>query len=103
MVGRGSGGWNGGGTVEGEDLGLVGLDGVEEGGVVDGAGGGDLAKDEIDVPRSKDDVSFGGVVGREGCVVTLNRCSAGSLDRYAGWKMQDEAGLDVQRRAQIDG
>ncbi len=37
------------GSNEGEELGLVGLDGMEEGVVVGGAGGGNFAQQEIDV------------------------------------------------------
>lgn len=58
-VGRGCG--RGAAAVEGEKLGLVGLHGVEEGVVVGGTCGGDLAEDEVDVAGGGGGVGLRGI------------------------------------------
>lgn len=52
-------GWGG----KRKELGFVALDGVEEGVVVHGAGCGETAGEEIDVPSGGDDAILSGIVG----------------------------------------
>src|SRR6266446_41502 len=84
---RGSFGGRAGRPVEGEELGLVALDGVEEGVVVSGAGGGDLTEEEIHAARGGDGVSLGGVMGGERGVVAYDRSAGGRLSGCAGREM----------------
>src|SRR5450755_427625 len=94
---------NGVRTRQGEALGLVGLDGVEEGGVVGGAVGGDLAVEEIDVAGSGDDGVLGAVAGGEGGVVAIDDRSGGDFDAGTRGEVEGQAGVYVERGAQIDG
>ena len=67
------------GSNEGEELGLVGLDGMEEGVVVSGAGGGDFAQQKIDVTRGGDGLTSCGVLGAEGGVIAVDGGTRGDL------------------------
>src|SRR5216684_3323638 len=88
---------------EGEELGLVGLDGMEEGVVVGGAGGGNFAQQEIDVTRGGDGLASSGVLGAEGSVIAVDGRTRGDLCGGARWKMKGNAGLHFERSAQFDG
>ena len=91
-------GW-GLGTGQGEVLRLIGLDGVEEGGVVGGAIGGDLAVEEIDVAGGADDGVLGAVARGEGGVVAIDHRAGGDFDAGAWWEVQGEASVYVERGA----
>ena len=90
------------GVGQGEELGLIGLDGVEEGGVVGGTVGGDLAAQEVDVTGGGDGAGIGVVAGGEGGVVAVDDGAGGKFDAGAGWKMEGYARLHVERGAQVD-
>jgi len=51
--------------LKNEELGLIGLDGVEEGVEVGGAGGGKLREQEVEFALSGDEVALGGIFGFE--------------------------------------
>ena len=84
-------------------MGLVALDGVEEGVVVGSALGGDLPQKKMDVAGRGDDRPFGGVLGRVAGVIALDG-SAGRRDcGCGGRKMQGHVGFDFEGRAQFNG
>jgi len=67
---------------------LVVLDGAEEGVVVGGAVGGDLARQEIQVARGGDRAGAGLVIGGEGGVIADYGGCGGGTDDGSGGKMQ---------------
>ena len=91
------------GSNEGEELGLVGLDGMEEGVVVGGAGGGNFAQQEIDVTGGGDGLASCGVLGAEGSVIAVDGSACGDLCGGARGEMKRNAGLHFERSAQFDG
>ncbi len=95
--------WSRLGAGEGEGLGLVGVDGVKEGGVVGGLRGGDVAVQKVNVARRGDDAGPH-VVARDECgVVAVYNGPRGHFDAGAGRKVQRDSGIDIQRRAEING
>lgn len=66
-------------------LGLVGLNGVQEGRVVSGMVGGDLAVEEIDVAGCGDYGALGVIAGHESGVVAVDDGAGGNF-RAGAWR-----------------
>src|SRR5262249_37645971 len=86
-----------------EELGLIVLDGAEEGVVVGGAVGGEFAGDEVDVTGGGDGVGVGGVLRREGGIVAVYVGSGGRFDSRVRREVKTDAGLHVEGSAEFDG
>lgn len=79
------------------------MDGVEEGGVIGGSVGGDLAVEEVDVAGSGDDACPDVVSGGEGGVVAIDDRAGRDFDAGAWWKAEGDAGIYIERDAEVDG
>src|SRR6266403_2629991 len=90
-------------AVEGEKLGLIALNGVEESVVVGGAVGGDLPEQKVDVARGGGYLSFRGVLGGESGVVALDGGASWRGNDRAGGNVQGHVGFDFERSAKFDG
>jgi hypothetical protein len=84
-------------------LGLIVLDGVEEGGIVGGALGGDLARKKVDVAGGGDGEGFGGVLRGEGGVIADDGCAGRESWSCAGREVQSHVSFNFQGGAELDG
>src|SRR5258708_24199597 len=92
----------GGFAVEGKVLGLVVLDGAEEGVVVGGALGGDLPQQKVDMARGGDHQGFCGILGGEGGVIALDGSACRRGGRRAGGKVECHLGFDFKWSAELN-
>ena len=90
------------GAAKREVLGLVGLDSVEEGGVVGGLAGGDLAVEKVDVAGRRDHAALGVIAGNERGVVAVDHRAGRDLDAGARREPQRDPSIDVERCTKLD-
>ena len=91
------------GTGQSQELGLIGLDGVEEGGVVGATIGVDIAMEKVNVADGRDGSGLRVVAGGERGVVAIDDRARGGFDARSRGKMQGDAGVDIEWVAEIDG
>ena len=79
------------------------MDGMEEGIVVGEPAGWELPEEKMDMSCGGNGSALDVIAGRKRGVVALHGCAGGRFGACAGRKLQGDLGLDVERRAEIDG